>query len=178
MPAPITTRRASVADIDRIQAHVQEGIDTYAEFAPPGWVAPQVSGWRQGTLELLGDPDTWALLALSDGESIGHVSFYPGRVRIDDPHTTLLSRPPIPGLAHFWQLFVLPDWWGRGVAQLLHDRAITEIRDRGYARARLFTPGAHLRARRFYERRGWSVVGEEWNDGFAMTLCEYGLALR
>lgn len=178
MPAPITTRRAGVADIDRLLVHVQAGLDTYVEFAPAGWVAPQASGWREGALELLGDPDTWALLALADDESVGHVSFYPGRERSDDPHTAVRSRPPIPGLAHFWQLFVLPAWWGRGIAPMLHDRAIEEIRGRGYERARLFTPGAHVRARRFYERRGWSIVGEEWNDGFGLTLCEYGITFE
>lgn len=49
-----------------------------------------------------------------------YVAFYPARERelIGERHWT--ERPKIPGLAHLWQLFVLPEWWGRGVAPLLH----------------------------------------------------------
>ena len=40
------------------------------------------------------------------------------------------GHPDQPGsihAAHLWQLFVLPAWWGRGVAPLLHDAAIGEL---------------------------------------------------
>ena len=47
------------------------------------------------------------------------------------------------------------DLWGGGLAGRLHDLALAEIRARGYSRAKLITPAAHDRARRFYERRGW-----------------------
>lgn len=84
----------------------------------------------------------------------------------------------VPGLAHLWQLFVLPEWWGRGVAALLHDAAIAEMRAQGYRVGRLVTPSPHVRARRFYERRGWSPVEEEWNDELALMVTEYRLVLR
>jgi ribosomal protein S18 acetylase RimI-like enzyme len=89
-----------------------------------------------------------------------------------------MRRPLVPGLAHLWQLFVQPEWWGRGVAPLLHDAALAEMRLRGYERARLFTPSSHARARRFYERREWLRVGEQWNDGLALVLTEYLIELR
>lgn len=83
----------------------------------------------------------------------------------------------IPGLAHLWQLFVLPEWWGRGVAPLLHDHAIAEMRRRRYSDARLFTPSLQARARRFYERRGWSRGAKAWNERFSLMMTEYRLSL-
>ena len=72
---------------------------------------------------------------------------------------------------------MLPEWWGGGVAPLLHDRAIAEMRSRRFARARLFTPSLHARARRFYERHGWTAGREHWNEGLQLMLCEYRLRL-
>ncbi len=83
----------------------------------------------------------------------------------------------IPGLAHLWQLFVLPDWWGQGVAPILHDAAVAEMRRRDFEQARLFTPSLHARARRFYERHGWSAHGELWNEELQLMLTEYRLPL-
>ncbi len=58
----------------------------------------------------------------------------------------------------------MPGWWVRGVAPILHDAAISELRAQGYRSARLFTPTLHTRARRFYERRGWSAAEERWDS--------------
>jgi GNAT superfamily N-acetyltransferase len=177
--APISTRRATVDDVDTLLDDLQAGFDSYVEFAPPGWQPPDVSVNRELTVELLGDPETWALLALEGESPVGHIAFLPGRERrpSDRPRADWRSRPVIPGLAHLWQLFVLPRWWGSGVAPSLHDAAIGEMRARGYERGRLFTPSRHLRARRFYERRGWTVAEESWNDQLGLMLSEYGLNL-
>jgi hypothetical protein len=43
---------------------------------------------------------------------------------------------------------------------------------------RLFTPAAHARARRFYEREGWVAAGDEFHDaGPNLALVEYRRAL-
>ncbi len=47
----------------------------------------------------------------------------------------------------------------------------------GYERARLYTPPSHARARRFYERRGWTAGDHSFNDYLALVLTEYWLAL-
>jgi GNAT superfamily N-acetyltransferase len=172
---PISTRRATIADLDVLVADVQAGFDSYVDFAPLGWVPPDIYADTAVMAELLADLDTWALLALSDSEPIGHIAFIPARRRT--PGQPWASSPPTPGLAHLWQLFVLPDWWGRGVAGMLHDAAIAEIRARGYTTVRLYTPALHARARRFYERRGWRPVGEQWNDQLTLMLSEYQLEL-
>lgn len=178
MPTLIDTRRAGIGDIDAILTDVAAGFATYAEFAQPGWHAPDTSAGREVTADLLAADGTWALLALADGAPVGHVAFLPGRQRrAGEPGGDWRERELIPGLAHFWQLFVLPEWWGAGVAPLLHDAATREMRARGYSSARLFTPALHARARRFYERRGWSVIDEQWNQWIDLLMSEYRLEL-
>jgi hypothetical protein len=51
------------------------------------------------------------------------------------------------------------------------------MRSRGFVEARLYTPSAHVRARRFYERRGWSPREELWNPELNLILSEYRLRL-
>jgi GNAT superfamily N-acetyltransferase len=76
--------------------------------------------------------------ALVDGRPAGHVAFFPARRReLDD-------RRHCSGLAHLWQLSVLPSWSGRGVASVLHDAAVAELRGLSYERARLCTPSPTL----------------------------------
>ena len=178
MAAPFETRRATVDDLDAILALVQAGFESYVEFMPPGWRPPDAFAGRERTAELLDYPDTWALIALADGEPVAHVAFTPARERVEGEPPAWTDRPRIAGLAHLWQLFVLPRWWGRAAAPALHDAALAEMRARGYGRARLFTPAASERARRFYERRSWRAVGEEWFEELAMRCTEYRLDLR
>jgi GNAT superfamily N-acetyltransferase len=177
---PITTRRATVDDLDVMLQNVQTGFDSYTAFAPAGWKPPDVAAERGTSMAPLGDPGTWALLALDGADPVGHVAFSAGRERrrSDEERGDWRLRPLIPGLAHLWQLFVLPDWWGRGVAPMLHAAAIAEMRARGHERGRLFTPSLHTRARRFYERRGWQAAEDAWNSELGMMVTEYSLALR
>lgn len=175
----IATRRAAPDDIDALLATVQAGLDSYISFAPAGWQPPYVETWRAGTLEQLSLASTWALLALDEARPIGHVAFYPARVRIPgDPPALAHTRRRIAGLAHLWQLFVLPDWWGRGVAPALHEAAVDEMRAQGYECARLFTPTHHARATGFYERRGWTAGAIEDSTYLGLSLTEYLLDLR
>lgn len=177
MELALETRRASIADVDVLLGNVQAGFDSYLAFAPAGWDPPGVERDRDWTIELLSGQGTWALLGIADGRPVGHVAFLPARERRPDDERHWTERPRIPGLAHLWQLFVLPDWWGRGVAPVLHDAAVTEMGDRGFEQARLYTPSSHLRARRFYERRGWSARDELWNERLQLVLAEYWLTL-
>ncbi len=178
VPSRIDTRRATLDDLDALLAHVQAGFDSYAEFASLGWQPPTVSAQRDRSAELLADPATWALIALAEGGPVGHVAFFPARARpTAEPPGSMESTTGGFGLAHLWQLFVLPRWWGRGVAPLLHDAMIAEMRARGYRDALLFTPALHARARRFYERRGWSAADEQFNDELGLMLTDYRLVL-
>ena len=58
-------------------------------------------------------------------------------------------------------LYVLPEQWGNGVADQLHDEAVKALAAGGAATAHLWVLEHNARARRFYERRGWRLDGSE-----------------
>jgi GNAT superfamily N-acetyltransferase len=147
-----------------------EGFEGYREIAPPGWEPLRPQDDLDGLRVSLSSPDTFCLFAETpDGQSAGHVAFLPAAVS---------HRPePDPQLAHLWQLFVRPPFWGRGIALALHDAALAEATARGYARMRLNTPLDQARARRFYEREGWQLAGEIDDHGFGLRMVEYRRAL-
>jgi GNAT superfamily N-acetyltransferase len=64
------------------------------------------------------------------------------------------------------------------MATALHAAVVREARERGFTAMRLFTPAAQARARRFYEREGWTVLGDASDaPEFGMPLVEYRLAI-
>ena len=56
-------------------------------------------------------------------------------------------------------MYVAAEHRGRGVADALLDHAEKAIRDAGHGSAWLAVVDGNARARRFYERRGWSDGG-------------------
>lgn len=174
----IVTRRGGADDIDALLHNVRVGFDTYADFAPAGWRPPTVPADRERALDLLTDAGTWVSFAEVDGAIAGHVGLMPARDR--SPGAAMAggwrARPVIEGTVHLWQLFVLPLWWGTGVADVLHREFVAEAAKRGYVRGRLYTPAGHARARRFYERHGWHSLGEQLNPELGLALAEYRIA--
>jgi GNAT superfamily N-acetyltransferase len=165
-----TFRRPTPADAEPLARAVLEGFDTYRDFTPPGWQPPPPDAELEHTRVALADEDTWALLAEEDDRVVGQVSFLPAAraVRPVDDST----------LAHFRNLFVDQGFWGTGLARELHATAIAAARERGFEQMRLFTPAGHGRARRFYEREGWSQLGEPFDEpALGMAIVEYRLAL-
>lgn len=61
--------------------------------------------------------------------------------------------------AHLSTLFALPAHQGTGTALVLHDHAVTEMRQRGYVSARLWVPSLAVQARRFYLKNLWVDTG-------------------
>jgi GNAT superfamily N-acetyltransferase len=86
------------------------------------------------------DGAVWVAIAVDDGETVGTVSVRGDRLEA---------------------LFVVPERWGTGVADWLHSYALLEIAATGAATAELDVMADNLRARRFYERRGWRLDGRE-----------------
>lgn len=56
-------------------------------------------------------------------------------------------------------LYVVPEWWSRGVGRALHDHVLDHLRAAGSAVCHLWALEHNERARRFYERLGWHEDG-------------------
>ena len=86
---------------------------------------------------------------------------------LDDPAEVVVLAEldgPAVGLAAMraeWldALYVVPSSWGTGVGPRLHDHALTWMRDFGCKRSHLWVLDQNMRARRFYEKRGWRLNG-------------------
>jgi GNAT superfamily N-acetyltransferase len=80
---------------------------------------------------------------------------------------------PVPGLAHVSMVAVRPDRWGQGLAARVLDAALPEARERGFARAQLWTHETNHRARRLYERLGWVPSGRTRLDDNGEPIRHY-----
>ena len=129
--------------------------DGYRAFAPPGWQPPDELTPEnvERVAAEVADPGSFALMALYEGDPVGHV-LWVGK----EDHV------------HLRHLFVLEPWWGTDVARTLHTRAVEAAAGRPM---RLFTPGPHVRARRFYAREGWALHDERFDAAFGLDLAEY-----
>jgi ribosomal protein S18 acetylase RimI-like enzyme len=56
-------------------------------------------------------------------------------------------------------LYVAPEHWGSGVADALFAAGVEYLRGRGFQELTLWVLEPNVRARRFYERRGWVADG-------------------
>jgi GNAT superfamily N-acetyltransferase len=171
MSAEPAVRAATRSDIPELAHTVAEGFASFRDFAPAGWTPPSTEEHAAGLRERFADPGFFCLVAEAGGEPAGHVAFM----------AAARSRAPTgePGLAHLYQLFVRRPWWGAGVAARLHALALDEASARGFATVRLFTPALQARARRFYEREGWTRhFGPFEHTGLGLQLVEYRLQVH
>jgi GNAT superfamily N-acetyltransferase len=142
-----------------------EGFETYRAFAPDV-LRPSPEEIAQILEARLETPPVWCELAEHRADVAGYVALLPAAD----------SRRPVedPGLAHFWMLFVRAPWWGTGLAHRLHRAACEAAAARGYTAMRLFTPAGQARARRFYEREGWTLADGPYPDEeLRMDVVEY-----
>ena len=164
----IATRLATPSDAGAVAATITEGFETYRAWAPAEWTPPVVGeGDPNRFARALARPDVSFLVAMSDGAVIGHVAL--SLSTREDP------GPPPPGAVFIWELFVRPAWHGQGVATMLMHAGVTEAVKRGFSLMRLWTPEGAGRARRFYEREGWTLTGQgHCRSDFGLATVEYG----
>jgi GNAT superfamily N-acetyltransferase len=89
--------------------------------------------------DALADPDVEVFVAEDGREPVGSVSI---------------------GGEFLRTLYVVPSHWRTGIGSALHDHALDRLRARGCARAKLWTLEENWDARRYYEKRGWTLNGE------------------
>lgn len=157
-------------DIDELAALVADAFVGYRAFAPAGWQAPPASEQARGLQDWVGDPGFWGELAQEEQMIIGHATFIPAA-----RHS--FRAAPDPSVAHLGHLFVKPPYWGSGAATQLLDHATSAAASRGFTVMRLFVPAGQARARRFYAREGFVVVGEPFEFGLGLPVLEYQRSL-
>jgi GNAT superfamily N-acetyltransferase len=119
-----------------------------------------------GMMQRFTKDGSWSAVAFTDdGRPVGHGAARP-ELDADGARRTDLAR-----LTH---LFVRRDFWGSGVADLLHDRILADMVERGFQSACLWTPSGQQRARAFYTRNAWRESGaiDPEND-LELHLLEY-----
>lgn len=126
-----------------------------AKFTPEAWASE------------LDDPAFAFRIAEAGGEAVGYAKLGPLRLPVE---------PDGLGL-ELYQLYVLKDWHGAGVAGELMDWCLAEARSRAGRQLYLTVYVDNRRARRFYERRGFVVegpyafmVGEQSDEDLIMRL--------
>jgi GNAT superfamily N-acetyltransferase len=161
-----TLRTAEITDAERLARCVADGFAAYRDFAPPDWEPPSFELQVELFERALPDREVYCLLAEGeDGELAGLVTIRPGSF-------APMSLPE--DAAFLWRLFVEPPFYGTGLAKVLHDDALREAGERGYAAIHLLAAAGQARARRFYEREGWVLEGGPFvQEGFGMDVVEY-----
>ena len=147
----ITYRDASPADAHTIAAIFRESfVDTFAHLYAPEDLAAFLGGFtEEGWRAELSDPAFAFRLAEEDGRAAGYLKLGP---------TTLPHVAPGPAI-ELRQFYLLSPWHGRGIATELMDWALAEARRRGARDMYLSVFIDNHRARRFYERYGFTYLG-------------------
>jgi len=104
-------------------------------------------GVRARYQRLFRDPDVRLFVAEQAGNLVGYAAARPGRIEA---------------------LYVVPECWGTGVAEVLYGRAASIAGPK----ATLWVLRDNVRGRRFWERRGWRATGEE-DETRSATECLY-----
>ena len=146
-------RDATPEDADEIdRVHVQAWQRGYTDFVAPedmiGARTPpdeRVARWRERIAD--GNVHTWVYEV--DGFVAGFASA---------------------GEGHLWALYVDPTAQGAGVGSALLAHAEAEMRAEGSEEATLSVFAANEQGRRFYEKRGWVLVGDEDADWVAPSV--------
>jgi len=168
---PIVFRRATAADAEPLARGVIDGVAEYPAFAPDGWTGPSFEDELAHHREDLLKEHLHCIVAERGGEIVGQVTVVPAARA---PH-------PVedPELGHVRNLFVARSEWGSGLARQLHAALVEAARGLGWTELRLYVAEGQARARRFYEREGWSAAGAPYHDPApGLRMVEYRRRLR
>jgi putative acetyltransferase len=154
----VTDIREARVDEGPILAAVQElaSLAALAHVFPPETYPYPREAVRARWAAAVMEPETRTLIAVSGEEPVGAACVTDGWLE---------------------GLYVVPERWGTGLADELHDRALDEVQGLGSASCRLWVLEDNHRARRFYERRGWRENGETRVVEFPPNPLDIGYSL-
>ena len=130
--------------------HVHSWRSTYAGLIPADFLAGlsverRAEGWKQ--LLEREEPGS-GLLVLETDDVVGFCHY--SRSRDDDREDRT---------AELTAIYLVDREWGKGGGTMLMDEATRAMVHDGYTRASLWVLEGNLRARQFYEARGWAPDG-------------------
>lgn len=158
MLARMPVRPATTDDVDALAALAAV---TFPLACPPGSTAADQQEFIAAVLsparfaEYVADPVRAVLVADDDGTLTGYTMLVEGEPADDDVRAALTVRPTI----ELSKCYVHPDHHGAGIAHTLMAASLDEGRRRGAAGMWLGVNQLNARARAFYERSGFAVVG-------------------
>ncbi len=168
-----TLRWATPADVKAIaEVHVRSWRSTYKGLIPDGFlsglsVAKHVKMWTKNLQET-----SWRTLIL---EEEGQIIGFAGEGLARDEEFSDGSTGEIHGI------YLLEDYWDRGLGWMLMTRALKELEMEGYKDVRIWVLKENERARAFYEKMGFVVDGAtkvEERKGFDLHELRYARELE
>jgi GNAT superfamily N-acetyltransferase len=159
----VTVRPATVADAAAIgRLHVRAWQAAYRGHMPDTYLdglrAEERAAYWERALRRQ-DRRGVILVAEQAGEVIGFATAGPS----PDPE----------GAGELFAINLDPDHWGTGAGRVLLEAAQEELDRMGFAESVLWVLTGNARARRFYERAGWTADGTERRDEvFGVTVAE------
>jgi GNAT superfamily N-acetyltransferase len=139
-PLDLAIRPARPDDLELLLTIQREAaVDAFAHVFPQDLYPFPTDDIREVWRAALFDPEVELYLGEAGGEPAGSVS-------VDD--------------SFLRTLYVVPSHQGAGLGSALLDFALERLRARGCSTARLWTLEENRGARRFYERRGWTLTDE------------------
>ena len=167
-------RRAQPDDAQRIaEVHVRSWKVAFSGLLPQDYLDALCPEDRLGEWEKALASEAWpvVLVAEEQGALVGFATVGPTRDKDADPTT----------VGELYTLYLDPAVFGAGLGATLLEHAVVELESGGFAQATLWVLHTNARARRFYERHGWSADGatkeHDWM-AFTATDVRYGRPVR
>ena len=149
-PSTHTIREARLGDEEALGTlHVRAWQAGYRRMMPDAFldglrVESRAARWKKVLASGFGDGKR-LFVQLEDRTLVGMAGIGPDRWKL--------------GCGELYMINVDPDAWGRGFGRALLAHAQGALRELGHARAILWVVSRNDRARRFYERAGWTFSG-------------------
>ena len=147
----VTYRTATAADVETIDHIFRTTFcDTFGHLYRPEDLAAFLGKFtHEAWLGEMTDPAYAFRLADDDGQPAGFLKLGPLSLPVEPKGKAVELR----------QLYVLKDWHGAGIAKELTGWFLAEAKARGADEVYLTVYTDNHRARRFYERYGFDVIG-------------------
>ena len=149
----VTIRLATPGDVDGIARVSALAFGaTYPGMVPPEvlreWIDNAADPWRKAFDDREPDSPWRPWVAVRDGAIIGYATTTPAKD---------WWLPPPAGAGELTNLYLDPDAIGTGVGSALYDRAVADLRARGFNPFVVWAFRDNHRALRFYEGKGLTI---------------------